>query len=64
MHSLIFVLVNVPIIYDMVLFCERPCKICLIWCMFFHPIISMMNDAYQQKITKNKSIVDFHDYLL
>jgi len=47
----------------MVLFCERPFKIGLSCCILFH-LISMMNDVYQQKLTHNKSIVDFCDYPL
>ncbi len=64
MLSLIFITNTMhPINYDMDSFCERPCKIGLTCCIFFHPI-SMMNDVYQQKLTKNKSVVDFHDYPL
>jgi hypothetical protein len=52
-----------PINYDIVSFCERPCKIGLTCCIFFHPI-GMMNDVYGRKIRMNKSILDFHEYPL
>ncbi len=65
MLSLIFITNTMhPINYDMDSFCERPCKIGLTCCIFFHSIGMMMNDVYGRKLKMNQSILDFHDYLL